>query len=76
MDAEKLDQSTDKSAETSEKSIPKVVQGAKDWRDRFLEKDLLSPIYMFVFIVLFKDGKDGIDLHDAIIRFISTYNGQ
>ncbi len=76
MDVEKLALSNDKNAEVPEKITPKLVQDTKDWRDRFLEKDLLSPIYIFVFIVLFKDGKDGIDLHDAIIRLISSYNGQ
>ncbi|PKO38560.1 MAG: hypothetical protein CVU31_18745 [Betaproteobacteria bacterium HGW-Betaproteobacteria-4] len=76
MNAENVEPSTEKNEEASEKPAPKAVQGAKDWRDRLLEKDLLSPIYIFVFIVLFKDGKDGIDLHDAIVRFISTYNGQ
>jgi|GEM_PF-2807887 len=46
-----------------------------DWRERFFELDLMSPIYIFLFIVLFKDGIDGIDLHDAIIRFIANYSG-
>ena len=76
MDVEKLALSNDKNAEVPGKITPKLVQDTKGWRDRFLEKDLLSPIYIFVFIVLFKDGKDGIDLHDAIIRLISSYNGQ
>ncbi len=75
MDSEQLDQSTEKSEEGSPKSAPKTAKSEKDWKDRFLELDLLSPIYLFVFIVLFKDGKDGLDLHDAIIKFISTYNG-
>ncbi|MFQ2100581.1 hypothetical protein [Aeromonas sanarellii] len=76
MSNETVEPSTEKSEEASEKPAPKAVQGTKDWRDRLIEKDLLSPIYIFVFIVLFKDGKDGIDLHDAIVRFIATYNGQ
>ena len=76
MDSEQLDQSTQKNEEGSPKPASKTVKSEKDWKGRFLEMDLLSPIYLFVFIVLFRDGKDGIDLHDAIIKFISTYNGQ
>ena len=51
----------------------KSVKG--DWKDRLFEMDLLSPIYVFIFIILFKNGADGIDLHDAIIKFIANYNG-
>lgn len=77
MDSEQLNQPTEKREEEGlPKSATKAAGGEKDWKDRFLELDLLSPIYLFVFIVLFKDGKDGLDLHDAIIKFISTYNGQ
>ena len=76
MDSEQLDQPTEKREEGLPKPAPKNAKGEKDWKDRFLELDLLSPIYLFVFILLFKDGKDGLDLHDAIIKFISTYNGQ
>lgn len=47
---------------------------SSDWRSKFFEMDLLSPVYIFLFIVLFKNGKDGADLHDAIINFVMTYN--
>ncbi|WP_371325344.1 hypothetical protein VX159_07445 [Dechloromonas sp. ZY10] len=67
-------------AEVKEAGLSSLSQNtshkAKDWRERFLEMDLLSPLYVFAFIVLFKDGRDGFDLHDAIIKFILTYNGQ
>ena len=54
----------------------KTIKGKiGDWRERFFEIDLLSPIYVFLFIVLFRDGIDGYDLHDAIIKFIANYNG-
>lgn len=53
---------------------PAKTQEPKDWKDKFLEMDLLSPIYIFLFIILFSNNKDGIDLHDAIIDFILTYN--
>lgn len=75
MNAENFEPLIEKNDETSEKSASKSPTGPKDWRDRLIEQDLLSPIYILVFIVLFKDGKDGIDLHDAIVRFVSTYNG-
>lgn len=75
MNAENVKSSTEKNEEVSEKPASKNAQGTKDWKDRLIEQDLLSPIYILVFIVLFRDGKDGIDLHDAIVRFISTYNG-
>lgn len=53
----------------------KPSKGEKgDWKDRLFEMDLLSPIYIFLFIVLFKNGASGIDLHDAIIKFIANYN--
>ncbi|MBL0592639.1 hypothetical protein [Aeromonas veronii] len=76
MNTENLEPSTENNDKASERPAAKIVQSTKDWRDNLLEKDLLSPIYIFIFIVLFKDGKDGIDLHDAIVMFISTYNGQ
>lgn len=76
MDDEKINRVT----EIKEAGLSGLSQNTahkeKDWRERFLEMDLLSPVYVFAFIVLFKDGRDGIDLHDAIIKFILTYNGQ
>jgi hypothetical protein len=59
---------------TTENTVKSNKSDRGDWRDRFFEMDLLSPIYIFLFIVLFKDGVDGIDLHDAIIKFIANYN--
>ena len=60
--------------ENADKTI-KSKNKSGDWRERFFEMDLLSPIYVFLFILLFKDGIDGYDLHDAIIKFIANYNG-
>jgi len=65
---------------TSKKDVPVVdkipadTKESKDWKSKFFEMDLLSPIYIFLFIILFQNGKDGADLHDAIIHFILTYN--
>lgn len=65
--------------DTKEEVIENTTKPSKskssDWKERFFEMDLFSPIYIFLFILLFKDGIDGYDLHDAIIKFITTYNG-
>lgn len=64
--------SEDESSKKLDKN--KEIKESKSWISKFLDMDLLSPIYIFLFIILFTDGKDGIDLHDAIIHFIFTYN--
>jgi len=76
MDNEQVNKTTEIKDDISLCTNPKTTRKERDWRERLLDMDLLSPIYIFVFIVLFKDGKDGYDLHDAIIKFILTYNGQ
>ncbi len=64
------------STETQTEEIVKPSKGDKgDWKNKLLEMDLLSPVYILIFLILFKDGVDGIDLHDAIIKFIASYNG-
>lgn len=47
---------------------------SSDWREKIFEMDFLSPIYFLLFVILFKDGENGVDLHDAIINFVMTYN--
>ena len=65
--------------DTKEEVIENTTKPSKSkssgWRERIFEMDLFSPIYIFLFILLFKDGIDGYDLHDAFIKFITTYNG-
>jgi len=66
--------------ENSSKTEPKntvkpIEKENKDWRDKFFDMDLLSPIYVFIFILLFTNGVDDIDLHDAVIRFIANHSG-
>ncbi len=67
-----MTETKDEVIENADKTIKGKIG---DWRERFFEMDLLSPMYIFLFIVLFRDGIDGYDLHDAIIKFIASYNG-
>lgn len=71
---------TDETIETKKDTAPEapkastIQEKSKDWASKLFDLDLLAPIYIVLFIILFKDGADGIDLHDAIIRFIANYN--
>lgn len=68
-----MDIPTEKETKIEEEAVKPSKNDKSDWKDRLFDMDLLSPIYILFFIILFKDGVDGIDLHDAIIKFIANY---